>query len=188
MAWWGKDLKNFVYILINEGIGAGVVIDDELYQGAYDYVGEIGHTLFYDYGKFRYLEDISGVDLLIEQARSRGLDIENIKDISNLLQTNDRVVSSIVKQIATWIGAAVINTIHIIGPQTVFVGGKMAVLGDALIQPIKEIVSMYLFGDQEVEVRLSEISEDAGAIGAAVYATTRWLEKKITELAYNERR
>ena len=184
----GKDLRNFIYILINEGIGAGVVIDDELYQGAYDYVGEIGHTLFYDHGKFRYLEDISGVDLLIKQARSRGLDIEDIKDISNLLQTNDGVVSSIVKQIATWIGAAVINTIHIIGPQTVFVGGKMSVLGDALIQPIREIVSMYLFGDQEVDVRLSEISEDAVAIGAAIYATTRWLEKKITELAYAKRR
>ena len=177
----GKDLKNFVYILVNEGIGAGVVIDDELYQGAYDYVGEIGHTLFYDHGKFRYLEDISGVDLLIKQARSRGLDIEDIKDISDLLQTNDGVVSSIVKQIATWIGAAVINTIHIIGPQTVFVGGKMAVLGDALIQPIKDIVSMYLFGDQEVDVRLSEISENAVAIGAAIYATTKWLEKKSTK-------
>ncbi|MBA3062089.1 MAG: ROK family transcriptional regulator [Atribacteria sp.] len=177
----GKDLKNFVYILINEGIGAGVVIDDELYQGAYDYVGEIGHTLFYDHGKFRYLEDISGVDILIKKARSRGLNIENIKDISNLLQTNDGVVSSIVKQIATRIGAAVIDVIHIIGPEAVFIGGKMAVLGEALIQPIREIVSMYLFGDQKVDVKLSEISEDAVAIGAAIYATTKWLEKKSTE-------
>lgn len=184
----GKDLKNFVYILINEGIGAGVVIDDELYQGAYDYVGEIGHTLFYDHGKFRYLEDIAGVDLLIKQARSRGLNIENIKDISNLLQTNDGVVSSIVRDIATWIGAAVIDAIHIIGPQTVFIGGKMAVLGDALIQPINEIVSMYLFGNQEVDVRLSEISEDAVAIGAAIYATTKWLEKKSTERVLTIRR
>jgi len=174
----GKDLKNFVYILVNEGIGAGAVIDNELYQGAYDYVGEIGHILFYDRGKFRYLEDIAGLDLLMKQARSRGLDIENIKDISDLLQTNDGVVSSIVKQIATWIGAAVIDAIHIIGPEAVFIGGKMAVLGDALIQPIKEIVSMYLFGDQEVEVRLSEISEDAVVIGAAIYANIRWLEKK----------
>jgi len=177
----GKDLKNFVYILVNEGIGAGVIIDDELYQGAYDYVGEIGHTLFYDHGKFRYLEDISGVDLLIKQARSRGLDIKDIKDMSDLLQKDDKVIKSIVKQLATWIGAAVINVIHIIGPQSVFIGGKMAVLGDTLIQPIREIVSMYLFGDQEVDVRLSEISEDAVAIGAAIYATTKWLEKKSTE-------
>lgn len=57
----------------------------------------------------------------------------------------------------------------------------MAVLGDALIQLVREIVSMYLFGDQKVEVRLSEISENAVAIGAAIYATTKWLEKKSTE-------
>ncbi len=177
----GKDLKNFVYILVNEGIGAGVVIDDELYHGAYDYVGEIGHTLFYDHGKFRYLEDIAGVDVLIKYARSRGLDIKDIKEISNLLQKNDKVTKSIVKQLATRIGAAVINVIHIIGPETVFIGGKMAVLGDVLVQPIKEIVSQYLFGDQVVDVRLSEISEDAVAIGAAIYATTKWLEKKSTE-------
>jgi len=177
----GKDLRNFVYILVNEGIGAGIVINNELYHGAYDYVGEIGHILFYDHGKFRYLEDISGEDVLIKKVRSRGLDIKDIKEISNLLQKNDKVTKSIVKQTATWIGAAVINVIHIIGLETVFIGGKMAVLGDALIQPIREIVSEYLFGDQKVEVRLSEISENAVAIGAAIYATTKWLEKKSTE-------
>ncbi|HHE04635.1 MAG TPA: ROK family transcriptional regulator [candidate division WOR-3 bacterium] len=179
----GKDLKNFVYILANEGIGAGIIIDDELYQGAYDYVGEIGHMLFYNYdhGKFRYFEDISGVDILIKMARSQGLNIKNVKDISDLLQTNDKVACSIVRDIATWIGAAIIDVIHIIGPQTVFIGGKMAVLGDVLIQPIKEIVSQYLFGDQKVEVRLSEISEDAVALGAAIYTTTKWLEMKSTK-------
>jgi predicted NBD/HSP70 family sugar kinase len=145
-------------------------------------------TLFYDNENFRFLEDISGVDILIKKARSRGLNIENIKDISNLLQTNDGVVSSIVKQIATRIGAAVIDVIHIIGPEVVFISGKMAVLGEALIQPIREIVLMYLFGDQKVDVKLSEISEDAVAIGAAIYATIKWLEKKSTEQAYNERR
>jgi hypothetical protein len=34
-----------------------------------------------------------------------------------------------------------------------------------------------------VEVRLSEISENAVAIGAAIYATTKWLEKKSTKRA-----
>jgi len=176
----GRDLRNFVYILANEGIGAGVVIDDELYQGAYDYVGEIGHMLFYDHGKFRYLEDISGVDNIIKRARSQGLDIENIGDMQNFLQANNKVARSVIEDIAPWIGSAVINVIHIIGPEAVFIGGKMSVLGDALIQPIRKIVSRYLFGDQVVDVRLSEISEDTVAIGAAIYTTTKWLEEKST--------
>jgi len=177
----GKKLKTFIYVLLNEGIGTGIVINNELYQGAYDYVGEMGHILFYDRGKFKYLEDISGVDIIIKRARSQGLDIENIDDIPEFLQANNEVLSSIVRDIATWIGAAITNTIHIIGPQAVFVGGKMAtVLGDALIQPIKAIVSTYLFGDQKVDIKLSEIPKNAVAIGAAIYTTTKWLEKKST--------
>ena len=103
-----------------------------------------------------------------------------MRDLAQI-QVNDKLAYSIIKRVATRIGAAVINIIHIIGPQAVFIGGKMAVLGDALIQPIKEIVSKYLFGDQKVEVRLSEISEDTVAIGEAIYATTKYLEERSIE-------
>ena len=103
-----------------------------------------------------------------------------MRDLAQI-QVNDKLANSIVKEVTTRIGAAVINIIHIMGPQAVFIGGKMAVLGDALIQPTREIVSMYLFGDQEVDVRLSEISENAVAIGAAIYATKKYLEERSIE-------
>ena len=112
MAWWWKRFKVLCVVLASEGIGAGIIINDELFQGAYDYVGEIVYTLFYDLAKFRYLEDIAGVDILIKYARSQGLDIENIKDILILLQKNDRLTESIVKQIATRICFAEIDIIH----------------------------------------------------------------------------
>jgi len=95
-----------------------------------------------------------------------------MRDLAQI-QVNDKLANSIIKKVATRIGADLIDVIHIIGPKAVFIGGKMAVLGDALIQSIREIVSLYLFGDQKVEVRLSEISENAVAIGAAIYATTK---------------
>ncbi len=179
----GKQVKNFMYVLANEGIGAGIMIDDELYQGAYDYVGEIGHSLFYDRGKFRYLEDIAGADLLVKRAKEKGLKVNSVKDISKLLQTRKGkgLLEPIVLRSANWIGAALLNAVHIIGPQTVFVGGKMSVLGNALVQPIREIFSRYLFGDQKVDVMLSQIPEEAVTIGAAIYATTKWLENKSTE-------
>ncbi len=179
----GKQTKNFMYVLANEGIGAGIVIDDELYQGTYDYVGEIGHNLFYDRGKFKYLEDIAGADLLIKDVRAKGLDVKNIKDISKLLQTQKgkELVAPLVRRAARWIGAALINAVHVVGPQTVFVGGKMSVLEDVLIHPIGEMFSQYLFGDQKVDVMLSEIPEDAVTIGAAIYATMKWLENRSVE-------
>jgi predicted NBD/HSP70 family sugar kinase len=174
----GRNIHNFIYILLNEGIGAGVIINDELYQGTYDFVGEIGHFLCFEQGQFKYLEDIAGVDVLLHLANSQGLRVKSLKEIAELLQQDNQVANSIVKNLATWVGSAIVNAIHMIGPQTVFIGGEMAVLGEPLIRPIREIISHYLFGEQAVNIRFSSISSKAVQSGAGIYAMIQWLEKK----------
>jgi len=178
----GRNIHNFIYILINEGIGAGVIINDELYQGTFDFVGEIGHFLYYEQGQFKYLEDIAGVDVLLYLAKSQGLPVKSLKKIAELLQQDNQIAKSITKKIATWIGSAIVNAIHMIGPQTVFIGGKMVVLGEPLIQPIRKIVSHYLFGEQAVNIQFSSISSNAVLSGAGIYAMVHWLEKKSSEI------
>lgn len=178
----GRNIHNFICILINEGIGAGVIINDELYQGTYDFVGEIGHFLCYEQGQFQYLEDIAGVDVLLNLAISQGLSVKSLEKMAELLQQDNQVANSIVKKIATWIGSAIVNAIHMIGPQTVFIGGKMVALREPLIQPIREIVSHYLFGEQAVNIQFSSISHNAVPSGAGIYAIVHWLEKKSSEI------
>jgi predicted NBD/HSP70 family sugar kinase len=178
----GRNMHNFIYILINEGIGAGVIINDELYQGTFNFVGEIGHFLCYEQGQFQYLEDIAGVDVLLYLANSQGLSVKSLEEMAELLQQDNRVANSIVKKLATWVGSAIVNAIHMIGPQTVFIGGKMVVLGEPLIQPIREIVSHYLFGEQAVNIQFSSISSNAVPSGAGIYAMVYWLEKKSSEI------
>lgn len=178
----GRNMHNFIYILINEGIGAGVIINDELYQGTFNFVGEIGHFLCYEQGQFKYLEDIAGVDVLLYLANSQGLSVKSLEEMAELLQQDNRVANSIVKKLATWVGSAIVNAIHMIGPQTVFIGGKMVVLGEPLIQPIREIVSHYLFGEQAVNIQFSSISSNAVPGGAGIYAMVHRLEKKSSEI------
>jgi len=178
----GRNIHNFICILLNEGIGAGVIINDELYQGTFNFVGEIGHFLCYEQGQFKYLENITGVDVLLHLANSQGLPVKSLKEITELLQQDNQIAKSIVKKIATWIGSAILNAIHMIGPQTVFIGGKMAVLREPLIQPIREIVSHYLFGEQAVNIQFSSISSNAVPSGAGIYAMIHWLEKKSSEI------
>lgn len=115
-------------------------------------MGEIGHFLCYDQGQSKYLEDIAGVDVLLHLASSQSLRVKSLKEMAELLQQDNQIANSIVKKVATWIGSAIVNAIHMIGPQTVFIGGEMVVLGEPLIQPIQKIVSHYLFGEQEVNI------------------------------------
>jgi len=178
----GRNIHNFICILLNEGIGAGVIINDELYQGTYNFVGEIGHFLCYEQGQFKYLEDIAGLDVLLHLVNSQGLPVKSLKKMAELVQQDNQIANSIVKKIATWIGSAIVNAIHMIGPQTVFIGGEMAVLGEPLIQPIRKIVSHYLFGEQAVNIQFSSISSNAVTNGAGIYALIHWLEKKSSEI------
>jgi len=69
-------------------------------------------------------------------ASSQGLRVKSLKEITELVQQDNQVTNSIVKKLATWVGSAIVNAIHMIGPQTVFIGGEMAVLGEPLIQHI----------------------------------------------------
>ena len=184
----GRKKKNFLYIFLNEGIGAGVVINNNLYRGSSDYVGEIGQSLVYKYGKFRYLENLCGMDVMIKKIRRKGFKVRNIEDIKALLNTNRVAITPIINDIAILIGAAIVNAIHILGPEAVFIGGKMSLLGDVILFPIKNMVSQYLFCDQKVEITFAEIREDAIAIGAAIYAITKWLENRALSGVPEERR
>lgn len=145
-------------------------------------MGEIGHFLCFEQGQFKYLEDIAGVDVLLYLASSQGLPVKSLKKIVELLGQDNQIANSIVKKLAIWIGSAIVNAIHMIGPQTVFIGGKMAVLREPLIQPIQKIVSHYLFGEQEVNIQFSSISSNAVPSGAGIYAMVNWLEKKSSEI------
>ena len=111
-------------------------------------------------------------------AISQGLRVKSLKELAELLRQDNQVANSIVKKLATWVGSAIVNAIHMIGPQTVFIGGEMVVLGEPLIQPIREIVSHYLFGEQAVNIQFSSISSKAVQSGAGIYAMIQWLEKK----------
>ena len=181
----GRDIHNFIRLIINEGIGAGVVIEDKLYQGTYDFVGEIGHFLCFDQGQFTYLEDVAGVDILLERLRQAGVLVQDLPALNSLLAHNGKekkLALSVIRELARWIASAIVNAIHMIGPQTVFISGKMAVLGEPFIQPIRQFVSHFLFGDQKVNICFSSIASDAVTLGAAIYATMRWLENKSYNL------
>lgn len=42
---YGKNLKNFIYLYIGEGIGAGYILNDQIYRGSYYSSIELGHTI-----------------------------------------------------------------------------------------------------------------------------------------------
>ncbi|MFX6622237.1 ROK family protein, partial [Acinetobacter baumannii] len=74
---WGKDARNFAVVTVGRGIGAGLVVNGEIYRGASGGAGELGHTVseaggrLCECGKRGCLEAYAAEPALLAQAKER---------------------------------------------------------------------------------------------------------------------
>ncbi|WP_036222444.1 ROK family transcriptional regulator [Mesoaciditoga lauensis] len=182
--WFGeaRTLDDFMYVQVNEGIGAGIITNGELYRGKEGYSGEIGHFLIFKNGEYRYLEDLYGVDVIVSRAKKEiSPHISSIQDIEKLLASKNKKAEKLVIETGQAIGAAILSMIHTLGISDVFVGGKIVVLGKIFLASVQEMISKHIFSKSEINIRFSNVKETAVAIGAAGQGIRLYLQKLIAE-------
>lgn len=135
--WQGvaKDYQNILYISFGIGIGAGVIINNELFRGASGAAGEIGYM-------------VSGRELLqnsfdtcgaLEQEISGGV-IQNIlkqrgkeSELADIFQgkSKDAISNEMVERIVQTVGIVMINMTAMLNPEVIVIGGGF---GDLLME------------------------------------------------------
>ena len=65
-------------------------------------------------------------------------------------------------------GIALANVVTILHPEIVVIGGGVALLGDVLLQPIRDTIHerVRMFPTESIEVLPSQLDESAGMMGA----------------------
>ncbi len=158
----GKHLDTFLYILLNEGIGGGIIANGKIYKSPISYEVEIGHAVVRYREEVGFLEDFCGFEGVDDPITLK--DTERISEIGEL------------------IGEVLVSISNIIGPEKVFIGGKMAILGEDILVPIKERFYKYSFGRKigiDIPIEVSRIFKDAISIGAATHAMRKYIIRKI---------
>jgi glucokinase len=180
----GRELRNLVMIVATTGIGAGIVINGELYRGATDAAGEIGYMavspdcLSGDYTNWGFLEGLIGQRAVIEKAR-----IQQSKEAKELisedqfhfaLRQHNASSSDIVRETCDYLSMAVANTIALLNPELVIMGGYIAEAHDLFIEPISARVRRLVPVSCEIVVPgLGEKCTAIGAVATVLNATTR---------------
>ncbi len=74
----GEGIANLIYIKLSTGIGAGLILNGQLYRGSNGIAGEFGHVIIEEYsppcsscGKQGCLEALAGLGAVVEDARQR---------------------------------------------------------------------------------------------------------------------
>jgi glucokinase len=153
----GAGCANVVFLTMGTGIGAGLILNGELYRGTTDMAGEVGHvTLTEDgpigYGKAGSVEGWAsgwGMALhgneLVHAAKQAGeftvlaeivaSGLLTSKDIGQAALNGDVVAQRIVRHTGERLGQALAIIVDILNPERIVIGGLALRLGKMLFEP-----------------------------------------------------
>jgi len=145
----GRGTRNLLFINVSKGIGAGMIVDGDLYRGSRGAAGEIGYFITERSGlaqgdrKIGYLESLASIDALAKGG-------EIVGEAVNLLAT------------------AVVDTMIVLNPEIVVIGGavcEMPGIERQFLDPLMEKIKTY-YPFQPVTVCKTSLGSEASLIGA----------------------
>ncbi len=192
-----KNVRVVAFVYGRIGVGAGFVVDGQLFRGSSAGAGEIGHmTLIADGGTLcrcgntGCLETLVSEPQIVRQAQAffvpngrepapspateaTGL---NIEDIFEAARAGNQAILDMLKQPARYLGIALANLVNILNPELILLGGIFAQGQDLLLPTIEETMRARAFANLGQAVRLQPTSfgSNAGVIGGAALALTNF--------------
>ena len=176
-----KTSDNFILLYISYGIGAALVNKGKIYRGATNYACEIGHMTLdingplCSCGNKGCFQALASGEALIYEIRKNKLEglfgkkEISVKDISEKIKENDKIILELIKKQAFYIGTGIANIINIFNPSEIIINGYISSAPDFIKDIIKdEINKKTLPGIKEDANVLFSHMEDEGKYKGAI--------------------
>lgn len=186
----GQGARSVLCATVGTGIGGGIVIEDRLYRGVSGMAGEIGHMVLHregplcNCGHHGCLEVLASATAIVREAKVRrstgelpaDADILGAADVFQLAAEGHAAAQEVIQTAGEWLGYGLAVAATCLNPDVIVVGGGVSKAGESLMTPIRSAFARYalpLVGKPE-DVRLAQLGNDAGVIGAARVAALKW--------------
>jgi glucokinase-like ROK family protein len=194
----GRGERDLAYIKVGIGIGAGLLLDGQIYGGITGSAGEIGHITINENGpecqcgNRGCLEAMAGGQAIanraIEAVRkgqrtllTEKLPVESIthQDVIAAARRGDLLSQQIVAEAGSHLGTAIASLVNLFNPSMVVIGGGVAQIGDLLLEPIRRAVQQRSLRVASRAVRISAalLGRRSSGMGAAVQALSQVLHQ-----------
>ncbi|KEZ89225.1 MULTISPECIES: ROK family protein [Lacrimispora] len=173
-----------VYIAAGQGIGAGIVMNGRIYEGALGTSGEIGHMTIDRNGKpcacgnrgclERYASSLELVKTVYGQRA--GMEGCNFEDLEQQIRSGDTAYTEHYRRACESLGVGIINIVNVINPDRIIIGDDMARPNPELMEKtVRETVQKGILPDvfDELTLSISTYQGDPILTGAAIVAIDR---------------
>lgn len=145
----GRGVKDLAYIKVASGVGAGLVINGQIYRGPGGTAGEIGHITLDESGPVcrcgnrGCLETFTAARHVLDLLRSsHGPDL-TIERMVQLAREGDPGCRRVVADVGRYIGSGAANLCNLLNPSRIVLGGDLAEAGELVLAPIRDSVARY---------------------------------------------
>lgn len=186
-----REIKNAILLTLGTGVGGGVIIDGQVFEGAHAGGAELGHTSLIfggelcTCGRRGCVEAyVSATGLIREAKRAAEKDPQSVMnelckgELSNMngkipfdaAEQKDPAGMKVVNDYITYLGESIANYVNIFRPDVILLSGGICNQKEKLTEPLTEYIKTKCFGGEKAfipEVRCAILGNSAGIIGAA---------------------
>ncbi len=166
----GRGFRNFVYVTVSTGIGAGLCLDGKLYRGGQGKAGEFGHIVVDPQGPVCHCGNRGCLEALSSGTAIAALaGLPSAAEVSRAAQAGDSRASGVLARAAWHLGLAVGGSlINLLNPDAIAFGGGVFGAGQSFWEQMVGGVAQGSFQAPREHCRLlrAELGEDQGLVGA----------------------
>jgi glucokinase len=189
----GRGEDHLMLLTIGTGIGGGVVLNGELYRGAFGIAAEFGHMRVVPEGHLcgcgarGCFEQYASGNALLRHAReainaspevARNLLSRGDGTVAGMTGTHitdaaregDGVALAAFNTTAQWLGAGIASLVVLLDPGCVIIGGGVVEAGEILLTPTRVAVERYMpFAGKHPTPKIiaAQLGNEAGLVGVA---------------------
>jgi predicted NBD/HSP70 family sugar kinase len=186
-----KEKSHVLSVNVDWGVGLGIVINGEIFDGASGFAGELGHIqvnpegVLCHCGKVGCLDTITSASSLLKnikeglrngQVSKLGeykdqLENINLEMVIDAAQQGDAFAIDIIHNIGLELGKGLSIAVHLFNPQIIIIDGVLSKAQKLIVNPIEHAINKYCLTDfkEDLSIEISQLSEDAKIYGVHAY-------------------
>lgn len=182
---------NMIVINARQGIGAGIIIDQQLFLGDGGGAGEIGHIVVVPEGgqkcrcgNYGCLETVASTQAILQQVRAaaQGSDLFpagqhiDLQAVRTAFQDGNPVVQKAVLRAARYMGLTISNLVEVLNIQKIVLAGDTTSFGGLWLDAVRETVSQntLLRLANETKVEFGQLGEHSIILGASAMVANNY--------------
>ena len=186
-----KGKSHVLSVNVDWGIGLGIVINGEIFDGASGFAGELGHIqvnpdgVLCNCGKVGCLDTITSASSLLKNIKDGlrnghisklgeykdSLENINLEMVIDPAQKGDGFAIDIIHNIGLELGKGLSIAVHLFNPQIIIIDGVLSKAQRLIVNPIEHAINKYCLTDfkEDLSIEISQLSEDAKIFGVHAY-------------------